>query len=98
MSEDEFCPEQWRTTCEAVSQAAHKGCGMSETMHARNMHALLQPHLRNIHDKHKAQAITIAKSHGYLTTEELAEDQRWNAEHGLCNHGIELGHCPVGCE
>lgn len=40
----------------------------------------------------------IAMGMGYTSSEERDANRNWNRDHGFCTHGIEWGHCPVGCE
>lgn len=41
--------------------------------------------------------VEMAREFDYATAQERAASQQWNAEHGFCSHGIELGSCPAGC-
>ena len=98
MTGQPFDEQAWRDECQAAGVLATTGAGLSETMFHRNMHSEVQRRLGAIHEQDRQRALEIAQEFGYATADELAADDRWNQEHGYCTHGIELGHCPVGCD
>ena len=98
MCEIDFDVQAWHQQCRLAGEEATRGAGLSETMFMQNMHAAVHRRLGTVHEKHKAMALSIAAEYGYATAQEIEADQQWNSEHGYCTHGIELGHCPVGCD
>ncbi|MFK4135378.1 Uncharacterised protein [Pseudomonas luteola] len=45
-----------------------------------------------------AYAFKYAKEHyGYLTDEEIAEEDARNFDEGICSHGLDFWTCPCGC-
>lgn len=98
MDTNNFDEMAWRAVCDQCADIAIKGSGLSETMFARNLFGLIKKELSHISDKHHAQALMIARDVGYLDAEELEANDEWNSTHGYCQHGIELGCCPAGCE
>ncbi|WP_052261079.1 hypothetical protein [Pseudomonas sp. C5pp] len=37
------------------------------------------------------------EKYGYLTPEEIAEEDSENSEDGICSHGLDFWTCPRGC-
>lgn len=98
MTHNHFNEITWRGVCEQCAQHAARRSGLSETIFNRELAAALGPQLQQISEPHREHATKIAREYGHLTEKELKEDDQWNADHGYCDHGIELGCCPRGCE
>ncbi len=98
MTHSLFNENAWRDVCKQCAQHAVYRSGLSETIFNRELAAALMPKVQQISEPHRKSAIKIAREYGYLTEKELKEHDQWNANHGYCDHGIELGCCPRGCE
>ncbi|WP_404299133.1 hypothetical protein [Alicycliphilus denitrificans] len=100
MTNQFFDEGAWRVVCQQCADRAIAGTGLSETLFAQNLYREIheQLQLHNIASAHHVRALEIAQECGYLSATDLHADAQWNADHGYCTHGIELNHCPVGCE
>ncbi|WP_353176553.1 hypothetical protein [Delftia acidovorans] len=98
MDVQNFEESVWRAICQQCADISIQGSGQSETMFARKLYNEINTHLHHVAHSHHAQALTIAKEFGYLNAAELKADDDWNSDHGYCQHGIEMGYCPAGCD
>lgn len=88
---------QWNDVCAAAATKAARGCGCSDTVFSRNLHAQLQPLIAAMPEGQRDAAQEIAKSHGYMTSAEIAKDDEGSEQWGFCSHGLDPHWCPVGC-
>lgn len=98
MNELVFDEVEWRAQCKQSVDNALIGSGQSETLFAQKLHHEINMQLLSLPFEHRANALQVACEFGYLNSKELNTDAQWNADHGYCSHGIELGFCPAGCE
>lgn len=92
-----FDEPAWRAACEKAAAYAVQGCGQSHGYYVDRVSAAIDGLADQLPEAHRAHALAIAREWDYATDEERVEAQDWNAEHGFCSHGIELGFCPAGC-
>lgn len=88
----------WRAVCEAAAEEAMKGCGLSHDYYVDRFSSAIDRQVHHLPEYQRVQALQIAKEWDYTTRAERQETQDWNAKHGYCTHGIELGYCPAGCD
>lgn len=88
----------WRALCETVAAQAIKGCGLSHDYYVARISSAIDAQVLRLSEDQRAQALQIAREWDYATPAERQATQDWNAEHGYCSHGIELGCCPAGCD
>lgn len=88
---------EWREICaRAVGEAGHC-CGSTYEHYVNLLSSEIDKALLAVPEEDREAAIQIAREWDYATREEREQNQQWNAEHGFCSHGIELGCCPAGC-
>ncbi|MBP0714247.1 hypothetical protein ABXK61_13090 [Burkholderia sola] len=87
----------WRALCETAAAQAIKGCGLSHDYYVECFSSAIDTQAGRLPEDQRVQALQIAQEWDYATPAELQVAQDWNAEHGYCPHGIELGCCPSGC-
>ncbi|MCW3660298.1 hypothetical protein ACVSNE_00235 [Pseudomonas aeruginosa] len=87
----------WRAICDTTAEQAAKGCGLSYDYYVERFSSSIGAQARQLPEDQRTQALQIAREWGYETPAERQETQDWNAAHGYCSHGIELGCCPAGC-
>ncbi|EMY8159270.1 hypothetical protein [Pseudomonas monteilii] len=89
----------WRAICEAAAENAHRGCGLSHDLYVELFSKEIDVQVDRLPEGQHIQALQIAAQEWeYATPAEREETQDWNAKHGYCSHGIELGYCPAGCD
>lgn len=88
----------WRVVCEVAAAQATKGCGLSHDYYVERFSSAIDRQLDQLPEYQRALALQVAQEWDYATPAERQETQGWNAEHGYCMHGIELGCCPAGCD
>lgn len=89
----------WRAACKTAAAHAQKGCGLSYDYYVELFSSAIDELVGRLPKDQRAQALQIAEQEwDYATPAERQETQDWNAEHGYCMHGIELGYCPAGCD
>src|SRR3546814_469874 len=88
----------WRAICEAVAADAMKGCGLSHDYYVERFSFAIEGRVNQLPESQRAQALQIVQEWDYATPAQRQETQDWNAKHGYCSHGIELGYCPAGCD
>jgi len=88
----------WRAVCEAAAKDAMNGCGQSHDYYVERFSLAIERQVDQLPEYQRAQALQIAQEWDYATLAERQETQDWNAKHGYCTHGIELGCCPAGCD
>lgn len=88
----------WRTICKAIATDAMKGCGLSHDYYVERLSSAIDTHVLQLPESHRVRALQIAQEWDCATPAQRQETQDWNAEHGYCTHGIELGYCPAGCD
>lgn len=87
-----FDAERWERTCDQKAAAAYLGCGQSDVLWSRNLHAALKTRLDRIPVEHQAEALQIAEHAGYQSAASLQQ-----SEDGSCAHGLDPDCCPMGC-
>lgn len=88
----------WQTVCETAAAQAQRRCGLSYEYYVDLLSAEIDQQVTRLPEDQRAQALHIAvQEWDYTTPAERQKAQDWNAEHGYCTHGIELGCCPAGC-
>ncbi|HAF2412740.1 TPA: hypothetical protein G8N70_003069 [Salmonella enterica] len=92
-----FNETAWRVVCEKVAVQAINDCGLSHDYYVECFSSEIDRHADRLPENQRVQALKIARDWDYETPAERQEIQDWNAEHGYCTHGIELGCCPVCC-
>lgn len=92
-----FDETAWRTVCEKFAVQANNGCGLSHDYYVELFSSQIEKHIDRLPECQRTQALLIAQEWDYATPVERQETQNWNANHGYCTHGIELGCCPAGC-
>jgi len=93
-----FNKKLWRMQCEHMARLANEGCGLSYDYYVSRLSTAVDNALSMIPGRDQFAALEIAHEYGYATPSEREEIARSNAEDGYCNHGIELGCCPAGCD
>lgn len=88
----------WRAVCEAAAKHAMNGCGLSHDFYVERFSSAIDGQVGQLPAYQRAQALQIAQEWDYATPTERQVTQDWNAKHGYCTHGIELGYCPAGCD
>ncbi|HBO3409673.1 hypothetical protein [Pseudomonas aeruginosa] len=90
--------QSWLAICKTAATQARNGCGLSYDYYVDRFSAAIDTHIDQLPECQRAQALQKAEEEwGYATPAKRQETQNWNAEHGYCAHGIELGYCPAGC-
>lgn len=88
----------WSQTCTALSKEARQDAGGSFDMFVENVSWLVNKQLATLPEQHRGVAIEIAAADfNYETAEQLAERKNQSKAAGLCQHGFEPDHCPLGC-
>lgn len=88
----------WRAVCETAAAYASKRCALSHDYYVGLFSAAIDGELVRLPETQRSRALQIAREWDYETPAERQESQIWNAEHGFCCHGIQLGYCPAGCD
>ncbi len=88
----------WRAVCEAAATEAQNGCGLSHDYYVERFSSAIDGQVAQLPEFQHAQALQIAQEWDYTTPAKRQDTQVWNAKHGYCTHGIELGYCPAGCD
>ncbi|MGB3288566.1 MAG: hypothetical protein WBA83_04775 [Burkholderiaceae bacterium] len=88
----------WRAVCETAATQAQNGCGLSHDVYVERFSSAIEDQVGQLPEFQHARALHIAKEWDYVTPAQRQETQDWNAKHGYCTHGIELGYCPAGCD
>lgn len=87
----------WRAVCMTTAAEAQRGCGLSWDYCVELFSAQIDAYVQTFPESQRAQCLQIAEALGYATPAQRLKTEQWNAEHGYCSHGIELGCCPAGC-
>lgn len=90
--------DEWISTFERLAGEAGRSCSQSHDLYQQRFSEAVNRAIQYQTDERQGELVDIAKHWDYATGDELAEASRWNDEHGFCQHGIELGCCPAGCE
>jgi len=93
----QFDPNEWRATCESLSNDAAKNCAQSHFLYVCNLSSAVDAKLSDLASTDHPAAIEIARRFDYATRQQIQAEQAFNDEQGYCAHGIELGCCPAGC-
>jgi hypothetical protein len=88
----------WHAYCETQFKEASRSCGQSYSYFVKLFSSTIEGRVSRLPEYQRMSALEIAGNFGYETPEARAEEDAWDHEHGFCHHGIELGHCPCGCE
>lgn len=88
----------WRAICARLGNEAGAGCGQSYEWYVACFSGKVERAIRGAPPAWREAALAIAHEYGYATRAQLAASEAEAAEDGYCQHGIALGHCPVGCE
>lgn len=81
----------------ALANEAGRTCSQSHDLYVENFSASVDGLTARLPEPWSQRVLEMARTFDYATAQERAESQNWNAEHGYCSHGIELGSCPAGC-
>ncbi|HBP0062103.1 TPA: hypothetical protein L5P25_003032 [Pseudomonas aeruginosa] len=88
----------WRAVCETAAKQAIHGCGQSHDWYVERFSSEVDAQVHRLPEHQQAYALQIAEEYGdYATPAERHETQDWNAENGICMHGIDRDCCPAGC-
>lgn len=88
----------WRAVCEDASAQAIKGSGLSHDYYVERFSSEIDAQVARLPESQRVQALQVAQEWDYAAPAERQETRDWNAKHGYCSHGIELGYCPAGCD
>jgi hypothetical protein len=81
-------------TMESIQQEAMRGCGSSYECFAMTFSRNIDAKSSQLSDSKGGELVALAKKSGfYVTTGEADILAR-----GCCEHGIDLGFCPAGCD
>jgi len=89
--------QAWRAVCETAAEKAFKGCGLSHGYYVDLFSLEIDEQIGQLPEFQHAWALQIAQEWEYATPIQRQETQDWNAENGVCTHGITLGCCTAGC-
>jgi hypothetical protein len=88
----------WQAVCKTAAEHAQHGCGLCWDHWVTLFSSEIDAQASRLPEDQRAHALEIAAQHWeYATPAERQATQEWNAAHGYCSHGIELGYCPAGC-
>src|SRR3546814_2965171 len=74
------------------------GCGQSHDWYVERFSSEVDAQVHRLPEHQQAYALQIAEEYGdYATPAERQATQDWNAENGICMHGIDRDCCPAGC-
>lgn len=89
----------WRAVCKTAAEDANRRCGLSYEYYVELFSQEIDAQASRLPDEQRVLALEIASHEwGYETPHQRRETQDWDAANGFCEHGIELGCCPVGCD
>ena len=92
-----FNHTDWFSTCENLASEAARRAGLSDILYTRLISQSIEPQLELFNLSDRPEAERIARQFCYLNPEELANSRKEDAALGLCPHGLDPFHCPVGC-
>ncbi|WP_025827974.1 hypothetical protein [Acetobacter okinawensis] len=81
-------------TMEVIQQEAMRGCGSSYECFAMTFSRNIDAKSSQLSDSMGGELVALAKKSGFYVTEDEAEI----LTRGCCEHGIDLGFCPAGCD
>ncbi len=86
-----------RILCIASANTAVQLSACSHDLYGMTFSSDIDAQVSYFPEEHRGFALQIAREWEYASAQERAATQQWNADIGLCSHGIELGCCPAGC-
>ncbi|AOW13395.1 hypothetical protein LPB72_10185 [Hydrogenophaga crassostreae] len=92
-----FNEAAWRVLCIASANMAVKLSACSHDLYSTTFSSEIDAQVSYFPKEHRGFALQIAREWEYASAQVRAATQQWNADNGLCFHGIELGCCPAGC-
>jgi hypothetical protein len=92
-----FDEAAWRVLCIASANTAVQLSACSHDLYGMTFSSDIDAQVSYFPEKYRGFALQIAREWEYASAQERAATQQWNADIGLCSHGVELGCCPAGC-